>query len=294
MYCKNLIGIVTTTLLSTVMVTLAVANDRTTHHLLDSSGNPILTNRPGECVQTPKVVNTPTKLFEICSDVGDKDRDGIFDDEDVCPKNTQEEIAKGIYQTGSQKGCPIDSDHDKVPNYRDDCPENTFLEISKDVNLRGCPLDTDQDTVPDYKDLCPDTPFGVAIDIENGCEIIEGSLEIVLAGDVTFAYDKAILTPQAKTTLDKLVEGIQINFLKTLEIVGHTDGVGSQKYNQNLAEERAETVASYLINQGIPPYKIQHHGEGEHNPVASNQTKVGRALNRRVEIKIARYKKNTN
>jgi len=68
------------------------------------------------------------------------DSDGIPEDEDICPYNTQEEIAKGVYQTGPQKGCPIDNDNDKVPDYRDGCPQNTPLEISNGVDSQGCPL----------------------------------------------------------------------------------------------------------------------------------------------------------
>jgi type IV pilus assembly protein PilF len=68
------------------------------------------------------------------------DSDGIPDEDDVCPYNTSEEISKGVYQTGSRKGCPIDSDNDGVPDYLDDCPQNTSLEISKSVDSRGCPF----------------------------------------------------------------------------------------------------------------------------------------------------------
>lgn len=285
---KVLIGIVTGTLLLTAVTT--AATDKITHHFIDSEGNPVITNRPGECVETPNTSNQPVRLFERCNDIGDRDKDGIYDDDDVCPDNTPEEIVKGVYQGGPQKGCSLDSDSDGVPNYRDDCPQNTSLEISKGVDARGCPLDSDQDGVPDYKDLCPNTPFGVAVD-ENGCEIIEGSLELVLAGDVTFAYDKTVLTAQAQTTLDELVQRTPIYFVKIIEVVGHTDGVGSQEYNQTLSEERAKSVANYLINKGVPHSKIHHWGEGKSKPIASNQTKVGRAQNRRVEIKIILYKK---
>ena len=103
----------------------------------------------------------------------DGDHDGIPTMEDACPNNTSEEIAQGVYQTGLNKGCPIDSDNDQVPNYQDNCPENTALEISKGVIVqgtrdRGCPLDSDADEVPDYLDKCPNTPRGVAVD-ESGC-----------------------------------------------------------------------------------------------------------------------------
>ncbi len=72
--------------------------------------------------------------------IKDKDNDTIADNQDNCIDNTLEEIAKGVYKIGPQKGCPIDSDIDKVPDYRDDCPQNTPLQISKGVDIHGCPL----------------------------------------------------------------------------------------------------------------------------------------------------------
>jgi len=288
---KILIGVVTGTLLSTAAFSVLATNDKISHRLLDSQGKPVLTTRLNECVQTPRTPNTPNQLFVICGDVIDRDEDGIMDDEDVCPDNTPEEISKGVDQSGSNKGCPIDTDNDGVPNYRDDCPENTPLEISKGVDSRGCPLDTDQDGVPDYKDLCPNTPYGAAVD-EHGCAIIdEKTIDMVLAGDVTFAFDKAILTSQAETTLKELVNRIGVDFIETIQVVGYTDSVGSEKYNMKLSEERANSVANYLIILGIQASNISSWGEGESNPIADNSTKMGRATNRRVEVKITQIKK---
>ena len=287
---KILIGLVTGTLLSTAAFSVLAANDKTTHYLLDSQGKPVLTKRD-ECVQTPRTTNTPNQPFEICGDVFDRDKDGIMDDEDVCPDNTPEEISKGVNQSGSKKGCPIDTDNDSVQNYRDDCPENTPLEISKGVDSRGCPLDTDQDGVPDYRDLCQNTPYGAAVD-EHGCAIIdEKTIDVVLAGDVTFAFDKVILTSQAETTLRELVNRVGVGFIKSIQVVGHTDSVGSEKYNMKLSEKRANSVANYLISLGIQASGIVSFGEGESNPIADNSTKMGRATNRRVEIKFTQFKK---
>lgn len=288
---KFLIGAVAGTLLSITVTTGAAATDKTTYHLLDSQGRPVTTNRPDECVQTPQTPNLPSQLFKLCGDVLDRDGDGIDDDEDRCPDNTPEEILEGVYQSGPNKGCPIDSDNDGLPDYRDDCRNNTREEISKGVDTRGCPLDSDQDGVADYKDLCVGTQSGVRVD-EHGCAMVIKKPEIiVLAGDVTFAYNKAELTPQAMTSLDELVNQIEVNFVKNIEIVGHTDSMGGEEYNQKLSEKRAESVASYLQIKGIPFDKIQKWGEGESNPISPNDTKVGRAKNRRVELTITRFEK---
>jgi OOP family OmpA-OmpF porin len=287
---KILIGVVTGTLLSTAGFSVLAANDENTHILLDSQGKPVRTVRPDECVQTPKTPNTPSQFFEVCGAISDRDGDGIYDDEDKCPDNTPEEISKGVYQSGPRKGCPIDTDKDGVPDYRSDCPNNTPLEISKGVDDRGCPLDTDQDGVPDYRDECPGTPLGAAVD-ERGCrEIIKDDV-VVLSGDVTFAFDKAILTYQAKRTLEEIVSQRGIDFIKSIEVVGYTDSVGSDKYNQKLSDKRARAVANYLRQQGIRGDSITQWGAGESRPVDSNSTKIGRAKNRRVELTITRYKK---
>jgi OOP family OmpA-OmpF porin len=288
---KILIGVVAGALLSTTVTTGMAATDKTTHHLIDSQGRPVTTNRPDECVQTPLTPNLSSRLFKLCGDVLDRDGDGIDDDEDQCPDNTPEEIEKGVYQSGQNKGCPIDSDNDGIPDYRDDCPNNSREEISKNVDNRGCPLDLDQDGVPDYQDLCIGTQYGVKVD-QHGCAMVIKTPEvIVLAGDVTFAYNKAELTPQAMTTLDELVNQIEVNFVKNIEIVGHTDSMGSEEYNQKLSEKRADSVASYLEVKGIPYDKIQKWGDGESNPISPNDTKIGRAKNRRVELTITRFEK---
>jgi len=287
---KILIGVVTGTLLSTAVITVQAASDRETYHLLDSQGQPVKTSRPEECVETPKTSNTPTQLLKECGDITDRDGDGIFDDEDVCPDNTPEELVKGVEQSGPRKGCPRDSDNDGVPDYRSDCPYNTPLEISAGVDSRGCPLDTDQDGVPDYRDKCPGTPFGIAVD-EDGCALSGDIKTFTLEGDVTFAFDKSVLTTQAKTTLEGLVNQFGLTFIKGIEVVGHTDSVGKESYNQTLSEKRAASVTSYLIALGVPASKINSWGEGERNPIASNDTREGRAENRRVVVGIEPFQK---
>ena len=70
----------------------------------------------------------------------------------------------------------------------------------------------------------------------------------------------------------------------TLGIEGNTDSVGSDEYNQGLSERRAETVRSYLAQQGVPESSMTGKGLGEGQPIASNSTVEGRQQNRRVEL----------
>jgi OOP family OmpA-OmpF porin len=69
-----------------------------------------------------------------------------------------------------------------------------------------------------------------------------------------------------------------------VEVAGHTDSTGSETYNQGLSERRANSVKDYLTSQGVTATRLSAKGYGEAQPVASNDTKEGRAENRRVEL----------
>ena len=68
--------------------------------------------------------------------------------------------------------------------------------------------------------------------------------------------------------------------------VGHTDWIGTDKYNQKLSERRANAVKAYLVSKGVPAEKIFTEGKGKKQPIASNKTREGRAKNRRVEVEV--------
>jgi len=69
-----------------------------------------------------------------------------------------------------------------------------------------------------------------------------------------------------------------------VSVIGHTDNVGSDSYNQALSERRASSVAEYLISQGLEPGKVTSQGRGESQPITDNESEEGRARNRRVEL----------
>ena len=293
---KILIGVVTGTLLSTAVASVLAENHRT-YHLIDSQGNPVLT-KYDQCVETPKTPNQSPKPFKRCGDVIDKDGDGIDDDEDHCPDDAPEEIIRGVFQSGPYKGCPIDTDADGVSDYRDDCPDNTPLEVSKGVDLRGCPLDSDQDGVMDYKDICPETISGATVD-EQGCVPVSRvlapvkTLTTTMRADVLFDFDSADLTYEGESQLNEFLRNMDnIDFIKHVEVVGHTDDVGSEEYNQQLSSARAQSVGRYLSELGVPIDKITQWGEGELNPVADNETPEGQEKNRRVEITVQQNRPN--
>lgn len=101
---------------------------------------------------------------------------------------------------------------------------------------------------------------------------------------VLFAFDRAVLTPDARAALDQLVQQVQAMDLEVVIAVGHADATGSSAYNQRLSERRAGAVKAYLVQRGIDADRIYTEGRGEAQPAASNQTRAGRAQNRRVQI----------
>lgn len=102
--------------------------------------------------------------------------------------------------------------------------------------------------------------------------------------DVLFRTGSFELLPAARERLAK-VSGIILAYPSLhLAVEGHTDSVGSEEYNQNLSEQRANAVRDYFVQQGIPAASVEAHGFGKTEPIASNDTSEGRAQNRRVEL----------
>ncbi|RLA53560.1 MAG: hypothetical protein DRQ65_06030 [Gammaproteobacteria bacterium] len=103
-----------------------------------------------------------------------------------------------------------------------------------------------------------------------------------------FEFDKSVLHEQGKGELHTLDEYIKSKGVKVVDInvIGHTDSLGSEEYNQGLSERRAHAVKEYMVSEGVNGDIIDVTGEGELNPVADNSTDEGRALNRRVDIHV--------
>lgn len=123
----------------------------------------------------------------------------------------------------------------------------------------------------------------------NELSIIElpgNALKVGIASDVSFDTGKADIKPAAEATFNKIANILK-NYDKTIiHVVGHTDSVGADDYNQTLSDRRASAVGNLLMAQGLATGRIQLQGRGEREPVASNTTAEGRAKNRRVDIVI--------
>lgn len=112
------------------------------------------------------------------------------------------------------------------------------------------------------------------------------NLILDIPSEVTFAVDSSTVNPQFGATLDQ-VSATLSEFEQTyIDVLGHTDSTGSDSYNQALSERRASSVANYLSNRGVNSARLATRGFGESQPRATNVTEEGRALNRRVEIRL--------
>jgi OOP family OmpA-OmpF porin len=143
-------------------------------------------------------------------------------------------------------------------------------------------LDDDGDGVNNCDDKCPNTAAGTAVG-PDGCPI---PLTIDLKG-VNFDFDKATLRPDAEVILAEAVSILQRYPQLRVEVAGHTDWIGTEEYNQGLSERRANTVYTYLTNNGIDSSRLVGPvGYGELRPIDTNETSEGRARNRRTELNV--------
>lgn len=168
--------------------------------------------------------------------------------------------------------APADSDNDGVIDDKDKCPNTPE---GAEVDENGCIPDSDNDGITDDKDKCPNSVLGYSVD-ENGCEIAPKITH-------TFVFGSAAISASKAGEYKAYGDFVKRNDY-SVKVIGHTDNTGPAAYNQKLSEKRAEKVAEIIKERGVPADKIQTEGKGETAPLMSNDTKAGRAANRRVEL----------
>jgi outer membrane protein OmpA-like peptidoglycan-associated protein len=119
-----------------------------------------------------------------------------------------------------------------------------------------------------------------------GVAVVGDEIRVQMPTDILFAVDSASLRPDLRSDLRAVARNLLEYPDSTIIVTGHTDNTGSAAYNQSLSERRANAVASELIGNGVPAFRIRAIGRGFSQPIASNDTAAGRAQNRRVEITI--------
>ena len=209
------------------------------------------------------------KEFNGCPDT---DGDGIADKDDACP-----EVA-GLKEFN---GCP-DTDGDGVPDKDDKCPD-----VAGPAENGGCPWpDTDGDGVLDKDDLCPNEAGPAS---NNGCPEPNDDDQKRLnqyAKTILFDTGKATIKFQSAEVLNQIINVLKKFPKSRFRIEGYTDSVGKKQKNITLSQNRADAVKIYLIQGGIDQSRLESIGYGPDKPIASNKTRKGRELNRRVEINL--------
>jgi outer membrane protein OmpA-like peptidoglycan-associated protein len=116
----------------------------------------------------------------------------------------------------------------------------------------------------------------------------ERGLVVTLSGSILFRSAEATLMSSAQKKLDQVTKALLAVRARNIIVEGHTDSRGSESYNQNLSQRRADAVRDYLVQKGYPADHIQARGKSKGSPIADNASPEGRANNRRVEIIIER------
>ncbi len=164
-------------------------------------------------------------------------------------------------KAGKNKQCPVEFGEAKAAT---DKAYDTYLECKTKEGI-GMAKDAEKKT----NALCPKHPKVLA--------------KFTLT--INFDFDKAKIRKSDREQMRKAVEFIKKYPSKKITLEGHTDSVGSEKYNMRLSLKRAEVTKNYLAKTGrVDAMRIGIQGLGEERPVASNKTKAGRAQNRRVDI----------
>ena len=209
------------------------------------------------------------KEFNGCPDT---DGDGIADKDDACP-----EVA-GLKEFN---GCP-DTDGDGVPDKDDKCPD-----VAGPAENGGCPWpDTDGDGVLDKDDQCVNEAGPAS---NNGCPEPNDDDQKRLnqyAKTILFDTGKATIKFQSAEVLNQIINVLKKFPKSRFRIEGYTDSTGNKQRNITLSQNRADAVKIYLIQGGIDQSRLESKGYGPENPIASNKTRKGRELNRRVEINL--------
>ncbi|MCA9694652.1 MAG: OmpA family protein, partial [Myxococcales bacterium] len=209
---------------------------------------------------------------------GDADGDGILDADDKCPT---------VPGPAENEGCPWpDRDGDGILDKDDKCPDEPGPEENE-----GCPWpDRDGDGILDKDDKCPDEP-----ETKNGYQDADGCPDTPPAKltkftgtikGIFFDVDKDTIKKKSHATLNNAVKVLNEFPEQRVEISGHTDSDGSREHNVDLSQRRADAVKKYLVDKGVDAERIETVGHGPDKPIADNNTKKGKAQNRRIEFKL--------
>lgn len=215
----------------------------------------------------------------------DSDNDLVLDPQDQCVTTPQ-----GPHPDPERPGCPDgDLDHDTYLDHADRCPD-VSAGAHPDPARPGCPQpDGDHDLVPDGDDRCPTVPGAPSSDAtQNGCPVhgvSVGSGHIHILEPVFFDTDLDVIKARSFPVLEAVADVLRSTpYIRRVRIEGHTDDRASREHNLDLSQRRAASVMRWLSEHGVEASRLEAQGFGPDRPVVSNQTREGRARNRRVEF----------
>jgi outer membrane protein OmpA-like peptidoglycan-associated protein len=224
----------------------------------------------------------------------DRDGDGVPNADDGCPNDKED---RDNFEDSD--GCPDpDNDKDGILDTDDSCPL-VPEDMDKDRDDDGCPEepldpegDNDKDRIINVKDKCPEKPetYNGRND-EDGCpdegDVVVTDGVIKTLKKVYFEYNSDQIKKESYAILDAVASTIkaypQINLM---EIQGHADERGNERYNLNLTTKRAASVKRYLIKKGVEKKRLRSMGYGEYCPIKLGHDEEDWEENRRVEVKV--------
>ncbi len=259
----------------------------------DRDGDGIL-DKDDVCPDTPGVVShlrngcppeLPPPAPVVVAKPSDRDGDTIVDSEDACP-----EVAGVKTDDPKTNGCPSDKDKDGIVDNEDACIDVAGVRTD-DPKTNGCPpnLDRDKDGIANDVDACPDEPGPKSDDPKtNGCpRVFIKNAQIQILEQPKFDFGKAAIKKESDSLLTEVAKVMADHpEIKLVTIEGHTDNVGNAAVNKKLSEQRAQSVANWLIAHGSSKDRLSAVGIGKDRPLMANTTDAGRAANRRVEFHI--------
>jgi outer membrane protein OmpA-like peptidoglycan-associated protein len=231
----------------------------------------------------------------------DRDKDGIQDRDDSCPDEPEDRD-----EFEDTDGCPDpDNDKDGILDGDDKCPLEAE-DKDGDADEDGCPeddpppppppvvIDTDKDGIPDKTDRCPmqaETKNGV--EDEDGCPesvVIITRAKIEIKDKVFFETDKAIIKAASYELLNTVAQVMNAHaFIESVEVQGHTDDRGTDEYNLDLSQRRADAVKTYLAETGkVDAGRLTAKGFGKSKPLQEGEDEAAWSQNRRVEFIITK------
>ena len=280
-------------------------NDDYMHYSIGFAQQPRIKKNEKKPTETKQIPPKDTTKKEVVPSEPDADGDGIPDIRDECPtiKGTvrgcpdsdgdgipdKDDMCKDVKGDPRYKGCPVpDTDGDGVNDDEDNCPTVAGLRENN-----GCPSETadaDGDGVPDKDDKCPNIAGSVE---NNGCpiQVVQGAKLLRVSGDsmtyfIRFDFDKANITAEAFAVLNQVVQILKADKTLGINIEGHADSFGQEKYNVMISQERASIARDYFLSYNIAKGRMKTSWYGSSRPYDVHQD----WLNRRVEITIFKNK----